>query len=66
MSRLWPERLTIALEPLPPEEPQPWQGALEDLARRLAALRKRVDLTVVLSNHFVRYAVLQGWYSDRE
>lgn len=60
MSRLWPERLTIALEPLPPEEPQPWQGALEDLARRLAALRKRVDLTVVLSNHFVRYAVLPG------
>ena len=60
MSRLWPEHLTLALEPLPPEEPQPWQGALEDLARRIAALRKRVDLTVVLSNHFVRYAVLPG------
>lgn len=58
MSLLWPERVTVALEPLPPEEPQPWQGALEDFARRIAALRKRVDVTVVLSNHFVRYAVL--------
>jgi hypothetical protein len=58
VSLLWPERLTVALEPLPPEEPQPWQGALEDFARRIAALRKRVDVTVVLSNHFVRYAVL--------
>ena len=58
MSLLWPERVSVALEPLPPEEPQPWQGALEDFARRIAALRKRVDVTVVLSNHFVRYAVL--------
>jgi hypothetical protein len=58
VSLLWPERLTVALEPLPPEEPQPWQGALEDFAPRIAALRKRVDVTVVLSNHFVRYAVL--------
>ena len=58
MSRLWPERLTLALEPRPPEEPQPWQGALEELGRRLAALRGRADVTVVLSNHFVRYAVL--------
>jgi hypothetical protein len=57
---LWPERLTVALEPLPPEEPQPWQGALEDFARRIAALRKRVEVTVVLSSHFVRYAVLPG------
>ena len=60
MSLLWPERLTVALEPLPPEEPQPWQGALEDFARRIAALRKRVEVTVVLSSHFVRYAVLPG------
>lgn len=58
MSLLWPERLTVALEPLPPEEPQPWQGALEDLERRIGAIAKRVDVTVVLSNHFVRYAVL--------
>jgi hypothetical protein len=55
---LWPERLSVALEPPPPEEPQPWQGALEDFARRIAALRRRVHVTVVLSNHFVRYAVL--------
>jgi hypothetical protein len=58
VSRLWPERLTLELEPLASEEPQPWQGALEDFARRIAALAKRVDVTVVLSNHFVRYAVL--------
>lgn len=58
MSLLWPERLTVALEPLAPEEPQPWQGALEDFARRIAALRRRVGVTVVLSNHFARYAVL--------
>jgi len=58
VSLLWPERLAVALEPLAPEEPQPWQGALQDFARRIAALRRRVDVTVVLSNHFVRYAVL--------
>lgn len=58
MSRLWPERLTLVLAPRPPEEPQPWQGALEDFSRRIAALRARVDVSVVLSNHFVRYAVL--------
>jgi hypothetical protein len=46
---LWPERLTVALEP---------EGGVEDLARKLAALSGRVDVTVVLSNHFVRYAVL--------
>jgi hypothetical protein len=55
---LWPERLTLQLEPRPPEEPQPWQGALEDLTGRIAGLRTRVDVSVVLSNHFVRYAVL--------
>jgi hypothetical protein len=55
---LWPERLTLALEPRPPQEPQPWQGALDELRRKVAALRGRVDVTVVLSNHFVRYAVL--------
>jgi hypothetical protein len=58
VSLLWPKRLTVALEPLPPEEPQAWQGALEDFARKIAALRKRTEVTVVLSNHFVRYAVL--------
>lgn len=59
MSRLWPERLTLAFEPKPPADgPHPWQGALEDFTRKAAALRGRVDVTVVLSNHFVRYAVL--------
>jgi hypothetical protein len=58
VSLLWPERLTLALEPLPPQEPQLWQGALEDFGRQIAALRKRTEVTVVLSNHFVRYAVL--------
>jgi hypothetical protein len=46
---LWLKRLTVALEP---------EGGLDDLARKLAALSGRVDVTVVLSNHFVRYAVL--------
>lgn len=50
MSRLWPERLQLALEP--------GEGALQDLARKAAAVRRRTDVTVVLSNHFVRYAVL--------
>jgi hypothetical protein len=46
---LWPERLTVLLEP---------EGGLEALRRKIAAARRRVDVTVVLSNHFVRYAVL--------
>jgi len=50
VSRLWPERLRLALEP--------GEGALQDLARKAAAVRRRTDVTVVLSNHFVRYAVL--------
>ncbi|MGH8689651.1 MAG: hypothetical protein ACREUS_01345 [Burkholderiales bacterium] len=58
MSLLWPERLTVVLEPRPPQEPQPWQGALDDFKHRMAALRGRVDVTVVLSNHFVRYALV--------
>jgi len=38
----------------------PWQGALAALEPALAALRaERVDATVVLSNHFVRYAVVK-------
>jgi hypothetical protein len=57
---LWPERRTFVLEPLAPEEPQPWHGALEDFRRKVSALRGRVLVTVVLSNHFVRYAVLPG------
>jgi hypothetical protein len=57
---LWPETRTFLLEPLPPEEPQLWHGALEDLRNKVQAVRGRVDVTVVLSNHFVRYAVLPG------
>lgn len=60
MSRLWPERRTFLLEPIGPEEPQPWHGALDDFRNKVKALRGRVDVTVVLSNHFVRYAVLPG------
>jgi hypothetical protein len=55
---LWPERLTIALRPVGAEQPEPWSGALEDFRRRVAALGRRVGVSVVLSNHFVRYAVL--------
>ncbi|HEX6529500.1 MAG TPA: hypothetical protein VF004_06760 [Burkholderiales bacterium] len=52
MSLLWPERLTFALEA--------GEGALQELARKAAALRRRADVTVVLSNHYVRYAVVPG------
>jgi len=38
----------------------PWQGAVAALEPALAALRaERVDVTVVLSNHFVRYAIVK-------
>ena len=38
----------------------PWQGALAALEPALAPLlAERVDATVVLSNHFVRYAVVK-------
>ena len=61
MSRLWPERAVLTLSPA-----QASVGDAEALAGRargvrrskVAALRGRVDVTVVLSNHFVRYAVL--------
>lgn len=37
---------------------EPWRGAVSALAQAAAELRKwRVDVSVVLSNHFVRYAV---------
>lgn len=52
MSLLWPERLTLALEP--------GDAALPELARQLAALRRRTDVTVVLANHYVRYVVVPG------
>ena len=60
MSLLSAERVVIALSPAQDSvgEQEPWRGALEDLARKVAALRARAEVTVVLSNHFVRYAVL--------
>jgi hypothetical protein len=48
VSLLFPERITVFLGP----------RAVERLPADMAALRRRTDVTVVLSNHFVRYAVL--------
>lgn len=50
MSLLWPERLTFALGA--------GDDALQELARKVAGLRRRAEVTVVLSNHHVRYAVV--------
>lgn len=49
MSRLFPERRERRLEP----------DGLAALRDEVSAWRGRVDLTVVLSNHFARYTVLQ-------
>lgn len=39
---------------------EPWQGAVAALAEAAGALRgERLDATVVLSNHFVRYALVE-------
>jgi len=46
----------VRLEPL--AEDGGWTSAVEALAKETSAWRKRVDLTVVLSNRFVRYALL--------
>ena len=48
LPELWRKRLTLVLEP----------GPLEDFERKVAALRGRAGVTVVLSNHFVRYALM--------
>jgi hypothetical protein len=38
---------------------EPWQGAADTLAKAIEPIRdERVDVTVVLSNHFARYAVV--------
>ena len=67
MSRLFPERLLVRLSPAevqvgaareacdPAFGAEPWHGALEAL-KGVAWPRSRV--TVVLSNHFVRYALV--------
>ena len=39
--------------------PEPWQGAVEAFVTAIGLLRdERADVTVVLSNHFVRYAIV--------
>jgi hypothetical protein len=52
VSRLFPERAVLGLAPASIGEP--W----EDAIARLAPLDKKRRTTVVLSNHFVRYAVV--------
>jgi hypothetical protein len=48
------------LEFEPGSGPEPWAGATAALAAALAPLRgQRLDATVVLSNHFVRYAIVR-------
>lgn len=61
MSPLFPERREARLEPQPADlgSPEPWHGALEAFGAEVAAWRGRIDLTVVLSNHFARYTVVQ-------
>lgn len=68
MSRLFPEKLRVLLTPVevlaggrsiacdPAAGAEPWQGAL--VALRSLEWTKPCRVTVVLSNHFVRYAVL--------
>ena len=62
-------RLSAALKPQviakrslrvdPGYGPEPWQGALAALRTEAEAWRKdRVSVTIVLSNHFVRYALV--------
>lgn len=60
MSRLWPETKTLRLDPEPAEldSPEPWRGALDRFRKEVSQLRGRTQGTVILSNHFVRYAVV--------
>ena len=83
MSRLWPDRLLVSLEPGavalarvtggfkqqligkrvlecdPAFGTEPWQGAVAALGSALQSLRgERLRVTVVLSNHFVRYILV--------
>ena len=64
MSRSLPEwraaRREARLEPLPGDDggAEPWRGALQAFTQEISTWRKRVDLTVVLSNRFVRYALV--------
>jgi hypothetical protein len=57
VSRLWPERREVKLEPLAATGgDEPWQGALGAL--KALRFERRCDVTVLLSNHFVRYALV--------
>ena len=60
MSRLWAERVVITLAPAadPAGDREPWRGALEALKRKIPALKNRTHVSIVLSNHFVRYALV--------
>jgi hypothetical protein len=60
VSRLWPERVVATLSPTQDSvgDREPWRGALEALRQRIATLRNRTEVCVVLSNHFVRYALV--------
>ncbi len=52
MSRLFPERLVLGL--FPASSGEPWQDAVA----RLAAADKKRRATLIVSNHFVRYAIV--------
>lgn len=74
MSRLWPERLAVSFEPHrlafarrsgrrvvevePSHGPEAWRAALDALKHEVQCWRGRIDVSVVLSNRFVRYAVV--------
>ena len=60
MSRLWAERVVITLAPAEDSagDQEPWRGALEALERKIPPLKNRTDVSIVLSNHFVRYALV--------
>ena len=68
MSRLFPERVAVVLAPSeiaigdktlasdPAFGPDPWQGAVNAL--RAHEFKQRCRVTVILSNHLVRYALV--------
>lgn len=60
MSLLWPEKRLLRLEPEASEleGAEPWRGALERLKSEISRSHQRIDVSVILSNHFVRYAVV--------
>ena len=48
---------------------EPWRGALEALRKKVLMLKSRTDVSVVLSNQFVRYALVppqDGATADEE